>query len=355
MNKKVVGLIAGLLFCFSAIANEAEEAEVGVGIGGLEEPGLVPALPAPKAAENQLLGITQVGEALVAVGKQGIILRSENGEVWQQKASPVSVMLTDVHFANAKLGFVIGYDSAILKTSDGGENWQLVNYDAKGSQLFDLLMLDEQRGIAVGGYGLQLVTSDGGDSWDRIENDLSDIGMHLNAVMRLNDTTDRLFVAGERGIMGLSEDVGQTWKVLDSPYGGSFFGAINKGVRGVLLYGMRGNVYSADDLDACATADAETWDPYERDIDPPAERIAELGWKKHVTPEKESMFGATITKKGEIVLVGINGTTFTMSRQGESIERVKTNLAETLTDIIEYKGRLLAVGRRGVQEMEIQR
>ncbi|MGB1580853.1 MAG: YCF48-related protein [Nevskiales bacterium] len=354
MNKKVVGLVAGLLFCFGAIANEAEEAEVGVGIGGLEEPGLTPALPAPKAAENQLLGIAQAGNALVAVGKQGVILRSENGSDWQQKNSPVSVMLTNVEFASPKLGFVIGYDSVILKTSDGGENWKLVNYDAEGNQLFDLLMLDEQRGIAVGGYGTQFLTTDGGDSWELVENDLSDIGMHLNVVVQLKDATGRLYVAGERGMMGLSEDDGRTWKVLDSPYGGSFFGAINKGVRGVLLYGMRGNVYSADDLDACATVDAETWDPYERDIDPPAERVAELGWKKHKTPVKESMFGGTVTDKGRIILVGINGTTFTMSREGESIEQVKTNLPETLTGLIEYKDRLLAVGRRGVQEMEIQ-
>lgn len=347
-------LIFGLIICWLSIGQAlAEKAEVGVGIGGLEEPGLSPALPAPKAADNQLLGISQAGSALVAVGKQGVILRSENGKDWQQKASPVSVLLTDVEFATPELGFAVGYDSAILRTEDGGESWKLVNYDAQGSQLFDLLMLDDRQGIAIGGYGLQLITSDAGVTWERVENDLSDIGMHLNAIIKLKDTSERLFVAGERGIMGLSEDQGQTWKVLDSPYGGSFFGAINKGIRGVLLYGMRGNVYSAEDLDVCATADAETWDPYERDIDPPAEKIAELGWKKHTTPVKESMFGGAVLGKGGIVLVGINGTTFTMSRQGESIELVQTNLAETLTGLIEYKGRLLAVGRRGVQEMEI--
>lgn len=352
MMRFAASLIASWLLFSPALA---EEAEVGVGIGGIPEPGLISALPAPKAADNQLLGIDQAGDALVAVGKQGVVLRSANGNDWEQKASPVSISLTDVIFANPRVGFALGFDSTILKTDDGGENWRLVNYNAKGRQLFDLLMLDDKRGLAVGGYGLQLMTEDGGESWELIENSLTFIGMHLNTVKRLKDGTGRLFVAGERGIMGLSEDDGRSWKVLDSPYGGSFFGAILMGERGVLLYGMRGSIYSADDLDVCAEADPETWDPYERDIDPPAERIAELGWKKHVTPEKESMFGATITNKGEIVLVGINGTTFTMSRRGESIERVKTNLAETLTDIIEYKGRLLAVGRRGVQEMEIQR
>lgn len=352
MMRLVIGLIASWLFIGQVLA---EDAEVGVGIGGVSQPGLSPALPAPKAANNQLLGIEQAGDALVAVGKQGVILRSVNGSDWEQKSSPVSVSLTDVIFANASLGFVVGYDSTILKSDDGGESWRLVNYDSKGRQLFDLLMLDERHGLAVGGYGLQLITDDGGESWEPLDNSLTFIGMHLNTLMQLEDGTGRLFVAGERGIMGLSEDRGRNWKVLDSPYGGSFFGSIIRGERGVLLYGMRGNVYSADDLDLCAEIDAEAWDPYEREIDPAAELIAELGWKKHATPIKESMFGGVTTQHDEIVLVGINGTAFKGSGTGQSIELLENNIAETLTDLIEYEGRLLAVGRRGVQEMVMNR
>lgn len=310
---------------------------------------LSPALDAPKASEGRLLDITRLGDRLMSVGDQGVILASNDGDNWQQLDSPVNVMLTRLTFSDTKRGFVLGYDSTILKSEDAGQSWQLVHHDPDGPALFDLLMLDEQRGIAIGGYGTQLSTVDGGSSWQVVESMLYDIGMHLNSILRLGDGS--LFIVGERGVMARSIDEGENWTLLDAPYGGSLFGALAYGQQGVLIYGMRGNVFSAADLAICGTADPLTWDPYDRDINLTAERVTELGWKKYSTPIQESLFGAVKAPSGAVTMVGVNGTTLLLNPEAEEMHLLKVPAAETLANVVNYKGRLLAVGRRGIQTL----
>lgn len=310
---------------------------------------LSPALTAPKASEGRLLDITQLGDHLFSVGDQGVILSSNDGELWEQLDSPANVMFTRVTFASAKLGFILGYDSTILRSEDAGQSWQLVNHNPNGPALFDLLMLDDQRGLAVGGYGELLKTADRGSSWQAEDSMLYDIGMHLNSVLLLGDGS--LFVVGERGVMARSTDDGQSWTLLDAPYGGSLFGAEPYGDQGVLIYGMRGNVFSATDLSVCGAADPLTWDPYNRDINFAAERITQLGWKKYSTPIQESLFGASSASDGTITMVGVNGTTLLLKPESDEMLLLDVSAAETLANVLDYKGRLLAVGRRGVQTL----
>lgn len=320
---------------------------------------LSPALKAAKATQGRLLDIAMLGNNLTSVGDQGVILSSADGNTWEQLDSPVNVMLTHVSYTDANRGFILGYDSTILRSQDAGKSWQLVNYDPDGTALFDLLMLDAERGLAVGGYGTLLKTTDGGSSWQSDESSmLYDIGMHLNAVLSLGDGS--IFIVGERGVMARSTDEGENWTLLDAPYGGSLFGALPYAEQGVLIYGMRGNVFSAADLSVCGTADPLTWDPYDREINFSAESIAQLGWQQYATPVQESLFGAVSTANG-IVMVGVNGTTVRLDPSSASLDStdpastgmtlLAVPAAETLANVVEYKGQLLAVGRRGIQNL----
>lgn len=334
-------LLAGASLC--ALANEPLDPS--------RVPGLTPALPAPKAAQERLLDITWTGKRLVAVGQQGVILWSDDGEQWQQADAPVSVMLTRVKFTDAENGWIMGYDEALLRSRDGGKSWDLAHFNSEGRALYDLLFLDEQRGVAVGGYGTQLMTYDGGKSWQSYESVLYDLGMHVNAIFRLGDGT--VFAAGERGFMARSADHGESWEVLDAPYGGSLFGALPYGEKGALVYGMRGNVYSTDDINACATADAETWDPYAREIYRQPEEIAALGWRQHESPTTESLFGGT-PLNGDVLMVGVNGTVLKLESDDGSLQAVSTPSRETLVKVTRFNGHVLAVGRRGVQNLNIE-
>ncbi|MGQ0698507.1 MAG: WD40/YVTN/BNR-like repeat-containing protein [Panacagrimonas sp.] len=307
-----------------------------------------PALSAPKAAQNRLLDIAATGSQLVAVGEQGAILISEDAKTWQQVKSPVNVMLTRLHFTDDSTGWALGYDATILKTIDGGNTWAVQHYDAAARALYDLLFLDAQHGLAVGAYGSLFETTDGGQTWTRRESELSALGMHFNAILKLGDGS--LFIAGERGLMARSVDAGATWQVLDFPYAGSMFGALPSGEKGVLVYGMRGNVFEAVDVSACATMDTAAWDSYERENLEDAARIAELGWRRLENPVRESLFGALSTRTGPL-LVGVNGTSVKLDASAGALAPLKTPATETLARVVAFKGRLIGVGRKGVQDL----
>lgn len=337
MKKLSVCLLLGL----SAIVS-AEEARV---------PGLSPAIEAPKAAENRLLDVTATAEHAFAVGQHGVILRSSDGKRWEQRPSPVSVMLTRVNFTDGNNGWALGYDATILRSRDAGDSWTLAHFDPQARALFDLLFLDQDHGIAVGAYGTMLVTRDGGESWTEQDSALGDIGMHLNSIIRLGDGS--LFIAGERGMLARSEDAGETWQVLDGPYGGSAFGALPLGERGVVIYGMRGNVFMAQDVSACAVADASAWDSFEREVFRDAATIKSLGWASIESPTLESLFGALSLAPNRFLLVGVNGVVLHLNTTTRTILEMEVPPVETLVKMTQFKDHVLAVGRRGVQTLDV--
>jgi photosystem II stability/assembly factor-like uncharacterized protein len=333
-----------LALCATAWAQEGEPAAAAPPPAGPHA-----ALPAPKAAQDRLLDIAVAGSKLVAVGQQGVIVTSGDGRTWTQSDVPVGVMLTRVKFADATHGWALGYDATVLETTDAGKTWALRHYDPQSRALFDVLFLDAQHAIAVGAYGTHLESTDGGKTWTPRESVLSTAGAHLNAILKLGDGS--LFVAGERGLLARSADAGATWSLLDSPYAGSLFGALPRGDKGVLVFGMRGHVYVANDVSTCPTVDAATWDPYTRETVTDAARLTALGWRAIEAPVQESLFGAVTGASGATLLVGINGTMMTLDQDAARLALAKSPASETIVKAAVFNGRAIAVGRRGAQDV----
>lgn len=234
-----------------------------------------PAVMSQHAAQAVLLSAAQAGSRLIAVGERGIVVVSDDdGASWRQVPASVSVTLTAVRFADSKHGFAVGHAGTVISTADGGETWtrrldgrhaaQLVQAAAKTSgdeqtvlnaerlvadgpdkPLLDLLVLDAQHVVVVGAYGLAFSTDNGGQSWTswmaRLANPR---GFHLYAIRR---NGERLLVAGEQGLVRLSEDGGQTFSSVTLPYSGSFFTAELPADDGIVLAGLRGNVWRSAD------------------------------------------------------------------------------------------------------------
>ena len=309
----------------------------------------VQALTAPVGAKTRLLSLAQAGERLVAVGQQGLILTSADAHQWRQVSSPVAQMLNRVRFVDELNGWAVGYDAVILQTADGGQTWTVRHLDASARPLYDILMLDAGNGIAVGGYGTYLRTTDGGKTWAAQESPIAALGLHINSLQRLPDGS--LFLAGEKGLMAYSLDGGANWKMLKSPYVGSLFGFLPLGGNRVMAYGMRGNVYLAEDVSLCPGQDPATFDQYAAETVTDPAQIAALGWRRLDNPSKESLFGAAVQKDGDVLLVGINGTALQTRLAQGLLEPVKLKAGETLVDVRNYKGRLIGVGKRGAQDL----
>ena len=300
-----------------------------------------PALSANKGEHQRLLDIASVDDALVAVGEHGLILRSQDGEHWDQIPSPVDAMLTRVRFFGSRRGWALGHDGTLLETTDAGFHWSLRHFDPDARALLDLILLDDGRWLAIGAYGLMLESLDDGQSWQAQDNVLTDLSMHLNSVVR--DDAGTLFVAGERGLAARSSDGGQHWQVLDFPYAGSLFGA--RVFDGSLwVYGMRGRLYRTEDLARCAVTPAETWDSYERITRDDPQAVEALGWVEVKTPSEESLLGA-LAERDRLWLFGVNGTLLEV-RNGQVVA-LDSPADQTLSAGARLAGHLHVVGRRG--------
>lgn len=242
----------------------------------------LPAQASPRALHGLQLAVTRAGDRLVAVGERGsVLLSDDHGRQWRQASHvPVSVALTDVHFASATHGWAVGHSGVVLASDDGGETWQrqldgrqvaeLIVEDARhraaagepGAEaalrsaeylvgdgpdkpLLGVRFADERHGYVVGAYGLALRTEDGGRTWQSLVGVLPNPrGKHLYQV-RLDG--ERVLVAGEQGALLASYDGGTRFEALQPPYAGTFFGALDLPGRALLAYGLRGNAWRLGD------------------------------------------------------------------------------------------------------------
>ena len=140
------------------------------------------------------------------VGFDSVIVRSaDGGASWKPQKSPVINSLCDVFFLNPTTGWIAGRAGTILHTADGGVTW-IKQETGITSHLFALSFADERNGWAVGDFGTILHTADGGATWqkqgageDKIYNDVS--------------FADALhgWVVGEYGAIYATADGGATW------------------------------------------------------------------------------------------------------------------------------------------------
>lgn len=242
----------------------------------------LPAKASALAVRSPQLDVTRAGERLLSVGQRGHILYSDDaGQTWQQAAVPVSSDLNAVHFPTAQQGWAVGNDGVILHSRDAGLTWSkqldgrqigalvLTHYrtlaasepgneqwalladagqrlveEGADKPFLDVWFADAQLGYAVGVFNLILRTTDGGQSWipfqDRTDNPQ---GLHLNAIA---STGDALYIVGEQGLLRKWDAILERFIALQTPYEGSFFGAVGKPGE-VLVYGLRGNVLHSRD------------------------------------------------------------------------------------------------------------
>ena len=201
--------------------------------------------PSPPVMASLFLDGAAVDDHLVVVGERGHILVSHDaGTSWTQGEAPTQVTLTGVDLYDAERGWAVGHDAVILRTRDAGLTWQGVfSAPEKEQPLFDVLFLSAEHGFAVGAYGLFLETRDGGDTWK--SRDMGAGDRHLNQISAASPS--RLYIAAEAGHVYRSDDGGQSWLALSSPYEGSFFGTLPVDAQRLYLYGLRGHLfYSAD-------------------------------------------------------------------------------------------------------------
>lgn len=259
-------------------------------------------LPAP------LLSVATAGKAIIGVGLHGLIQRStDQGRTWQQVASPVSSDLVQVRFRDERHGWIVGHDSVVLHTTDGGDSWQvqldgrrlltLLNAyysplaeqgdeaaaemlkevamaastsatpDVLAAPFLDVMFDQHGSGYAVGAFGMLLHSTDDGQSWQPwIERSDNDRRMHLYG---LAEHAGTFYIAGEQGLLLRLDAQQQRFVKIDTPYTGTYFGV--RAFDGLLLaYGLRGNLLASRD-------DGQRWQPVATRLNSSLVSIVEQG------------------------------------------------------------------------------
>ncbi len=340
--------LALLALCLSPTWSQA----AGINPAALQRP----ALKSAKASQSTLLAVTRAGSRLVAAGERGIILLSDdNGSSWQQARVPTSVNLTALRFVDEKRGWAVGHMAVVLHTTDGGLTWskqldgieagkiaveavkgsdnkravKLANYllsDGPDKPLFDVWMDAEGHGFVIGAFNLMFRTVDGGAHWQywspQVDNRM---GLHLYDMDRVGDD---FIIVGEQGLLLRSQDGGEHFERLESPYEGSWFGVIASQSGSLVAYGLRGNAYTSFDHGA-------SWQSC--DIQMPVSFVA-----------------ATELSDGRIVLANQAGFLYASADQGRSFHALPTQPGTPFTSLIQAESSELVVGSlRGLSRIQV--
>lgn len=295
-------------------------------------PGIGPAAKAkdgdaeemPLAPKSLLLDLEDTGSGLIAVGERGHILLSQDGTDWDQSDVPTRATLTALDCADAQTCWAVGHDAAILKTSDGGKTWTKQYFEPELEKPFlDVLFFNAQHGIAIGAYGLFKETVDGGNTWNEFNTDIRAEEWHFNAVIQLGN--GNLLLVGETGGIATSTDGGVTWVQQESPYEGSYFGALPIGESGAVIFGLRGNAYISPDP-------------------------VRGGWTRIETGTVQGLLGGTLLPNGDFLIVGNNGTILRGAPTTGLVQTIRDPVGKGLaTAKALSSGDLLVLGEAGVR------
>lgn len=316
---QALGLMLGIVSCLPVLADQTESSS-----DRLERAALMVRQPERTA----LTDIQHVGQGLVMVGENGrILLRSAEGQVRQAEV-PVDLLLTAVHFVDARQGWAVGHDGVVLHSSDGGQTWskqldgktinalmldwakgevarlQAANAEAPGDEhlkaalddasfalddvkagaeagasrpLLDVWFRDAEQGWVVGAYGMILHTSDGGRTWAFMPGLDNPDRLHLNAVLGLPD--GNILVAGEGG--RLYRRVGEQWQPAQQLTQSSLYHFMRLRDGSLLVMGFGGALFASHDQGA--------------------------SWQSLAAPVKSSLYGGEQLADGGILLTGQAG------------------------------------------------
>lgn len=89
---------------------------------------------------------------------------------WYQQTLPVNDFINDIFFLDSLNGWAAGRDGHIIRTTNGGDNWD-VQINSAGN-LFSIQFLDGFTGYCLGNgaHGIFYNTTDGGTNWNLLYN-----------------------------------------------------------------------------------------------------------------------------------------------------------------------------------------
>lgn len=165
--------------------------------------------------DDQIGGFRKVIEVennIFVTDNQGGIQRSlDEGATWEELNTNTEKAINAIYFLNAQFGLAGGSSGTLLKTTDGGDNWEALPVEGNNSILSIHIESEEKIWLIVAGLFDNIwSTEDGGATWTTFSTPDNAYWKHIEFV---NDTTAYL-VGGSSafGRVYKTTDGGESWE-----------------------------------------------------------------------------------------------------------------------------------------------
>ena len=270
------------------------------------------------------------GDATIATGQLGEILRSEDGVDWQR----IAVTYPDAHTppdlraltpsASGDALLAAGPPGAILRSSARGERWEILRWNPlDAGRAYPWILKDHTRKalVTLDARGAMQVSADDGIQWREIDAQIDGELWH-GAVLEHSGV---MIAAGQGGVVARSEDSGASWTSVRAGTNQDLFGSYaDEPSASVFLMGQSGTLLRSTD-------GGHTWRGLSADTRSPLRRMI-----------RDAQTGALICFGGNGVIL--------RSEDGDLWQRVDSGVdAELRKAIVDPgDGALLIAGRNGV-------
>lgn len=208
---------------------------------------------APDSALS-LLDVALGPRRSIAVGQMGAILESTDRARWTAVASPTDKRLLAVAQRPDGVALAVGQFGTVLRSAAPGQAWQPVAVDWRAlvpegfdPQLYDVMFTADGRALLVGEFGMILASDDGGQSWRAVHAPQSAEGEEGAELWAIDINARGLGVAvGQQGRMLLTDDGGRHWRELDTGFGDSLMGVDVSDANRIYVTGIRRFLESGD-------------------------------------------------------------------------------------------------------------
>lgn len=295
-----------------------------------------------------LMDVTFIGSKGWAVGPMGTILRSDDGgNSWQKVFIGSDADLYRVNFVSENEGWAAGgrmrlaetnesmrHDKRggygyIFHTVDGGKTWDC-QYGEKGRHLFALDFVDEKTGYACGERGFLLKTTDGGENW----NDLSTTGT-LNWLYGMTFTDkNNGFAVGLNEAVIRTRDGGKSWEPVNAFADRKSYG-FSPIYRDISINGKTGCIVGQNGTILISSDGGDTWEPSATFYTKEIRGLMDMRYVRFVTPLR----GYATGELGNKIMTTEDGGRNWTFRSTDNSEWLRALWADP-------SGKVIAVGER---------
>lgn len=157
-------------------------------------------------------------DTVFVAGTQSTVLRTyDKGQTWQAINPIFEIDAVDINFPDELTGYIVGYNGKIAKTTNCGNNWELMVTDTSYT-LIEALFINADSGWIIGSHlletkGIVLKTINGGKDWNYYysEDELFNIEM-------INNLTGLIGIYGGNYGFLKTEDGGDTWNLSNPEF-----------------------------------------------------------------------------------------------------------------------------------------